>query len=106
MTSPFDWVEAYSAQNAIEANLLKGLLELNSIMVMLNGESLAGALGEIPIDQTEVKILVPQIKQRQAQKILLEYQFKQQESEDWQCANCEEFNGCGFEVCWSCSVSK
>jgi len=22
MTSPFDWVEAYSAQNAIEANLL------------------------------------------------------------------------------------
>jgi len=104
MASPFDWVEVYSAQNAIEANLLKGLLELDSIKVTLKGESLGGALGEIPFEQTEVKICVLQIKQRQAEKILLEYQSKA--SSDWQCVNCNEFNGCGFEVCWSCAISK
>lgn len=106
MASPFDWVEVFSAQNAIEANLLKGLLALDSIKVLLKGESLGGALGEIPFEQTEVKICVPQIKQRQAEKILLEYQSKQQASNDWQCTNCNEYNGCGFEVCWFCSRFK
>jgi hypothetical protein len=106
MTSLFDWIEVYSAQDCIEANMLKGLLELDSIKVQLKGEALGGALGEIPFDQIQVKICVPQIKQRQAEKILLEYQSKHLVVCDWKCQNCNEYNGCGFEICWSCLKPK
>ena len=38
----------YQAENAIDANLLKGLLEQTGIMAFVNGEYLQGGIGELP----------------------------------------------------------
>jgi len=39
----------YEATNAIEANLLKGLLEREGIETFVNGEYLTGGIGELPV---------------------------------------------------------
>jgi hypothetical protein len=39
----------YEAANTIEANLLKGLLEQEGIETFVNGEYLAGGIGELPV---------------------------------------------------------
>ena len=38
----------YQAENAIDANLLKGWLEQDGIMAFVNGEFLQGGVGELP----------------------------------------------------------
>jgi hypothetical protein len=38
----------YRAENSIDANLLKGLLEQHGIMAFVNGEFLQGGIGELP----------------------------------------------------------
>ena len=38
----------YRAENAIDANLLKGLLEQAGFMAFVNGEFLQGGIGELP----------------------------------------------------------
>ena len=38
----------YQADNAIDANLLKDLLEQNGIKAFVNGEYLQGGIGELP----------------------------------------------------------
>jgi hypothetical protein len=54
-----NWVAVYKAENAIEAHLIRGLLEAESIPVRLSGESLSGAIGELPADVAQVDVLVP-----------------------------------------------
>lgn len=39
----------YQAENAIDANLLKGLLEQDGIKAFVNGEYLQGGMGELPV---------------------------------------------------------
>lgn len=103
---PFAWVTVYSAANAVEANIVKGLLINSDIECRLLGETLQGAVGEIPLDQTEVKVQVFTIKQRQATEILVNYRQVQQSAPDWVCPNCNEHNGSTFEFCWSCRTPK
>jgi hypothetical protein len=38
----------YQAENSIDANLLKNLLEQAGIMAFINGEFLQGGIGELP----------------------------------------------------------
>ena len=53
------WIAIYRAGNAIEAHLLRALLEEHDIPVRLAGEPLAGAIGELPADVAQVELLVP-----------------------------------------------
>lgn len=53
------WVAIYRAANAIEAHLIRGLLEADAIPVRLSGELLIGAIGELPADVAQVEVLVP-----------------------------------------------
>ncbi|MGO2074984.1 MAG: putative signal transducing protein, partial [Pseudoalteromonas sp.] len=91
-SAPFAWVTVYSAANVVEANIVKGLLISNNVECQLLGETLQGAVGEIPLDQTEVKVQVFTIKQRQAAEILVNYRQVQQSAPDWVCPNCNEHN--------------
>lgn len=100
--APFEWLTVYSAADAIEANIVKGLLLNSSIECQLLGESLQGAVGEIPLDQTQVRVQVFAIKERQARQILVNYAQVKQSAPDWVCPNCNEHNGPTFEICWSC----
>ncbi len=100
-----DWIEVYQAENLVEANLIEGLMAVNSIKVQFKGASLSGALGEIPYEQTLVRVFVLEIKQQQAKKILLEYTHNKAHCE-WNCTRCGEENGPGFEICWACQMDK
>ena len=94
------WHAIYRAANSLEAHLLKGALEVSGIAVQLQGEALAGALGELPANAIEVTILVKRHQLAQAQQILLDYQ--QQNTPAWYCAKCGEHNAGSFEICWQC----
>lgn len=100
--APFEWLTIYCAANAVEANIVKGLLINNNIECQLLGESLQGAVGEIPLEQTQVRVQVFAIKERQARQILVNYTQVQQSAPDWVCPNCNEHNGSTFDFCWSC----
>ncbi|WP_404341144.1 putative signal transducing protein [Pseudoalteromonas mariniglutinosa] len=104
--SAFVWVNIYDAANAMEANIIKGLLMNAGIQCDLQGEILQGALGEIPFDQGAVAVRVYAIKERQAREILVNYQQVQQSTPDWVCPKCRELNGSTFEFCWSCRTVK
>ena len=40
-------VKVFTAQNSIEANIVKGMLEANDIPAYIEGEYLQGAIGEL-----------------------------------------------------------
>ncbi|MCQ8878206.1 DUF2007 domain-containing protein [Pseudoalteromonas shioyasakiensis] len=103
---PFRWVTVYSAADAVEANIVKGLLLGNEIDCQLLGESLQSAVGEIPFAQTEVRVQVYAIKERHARELLVNYSQEQQSALDWVCPNCNEHNGSTFEICWSCRTPR
>lgn len=96
-----EWNSVYQAANSLEAHMLKGALEVSGIEVQLQGEALAGALGELPANAIEVTVLVKRHHIASAQQILLDYQ--QQNNPDWYCAQCGEHNAGSFEVCWQCA---
>ena len=41
-------IKIYSAQNAVDAHIVKGLLEQQGISARVNGEYLQGGIGELP----------------------------------------------------------
>lgn len=98
----FSWVKVFEAEHALEANIIKGLLESSGLTVQLKGESLQGALGEIPFTDTQVSVWVYDIKLPHAQEILLEYQESKTNGPKWRCQHCQQLNPANFDVCWSC----
>ena len=96
-----EWNSVYQAANSLEAHMLKGALEVSGIEVQLQGEALAGALGELPANALEVRVLVKHHHLAPAQQILLDYQ--QQNKPAWYCGQCGEHNAGSFEICWQCA---
>ena len=41
--------KVYSAQNPIDAHIVKGLLEQQGVVARVNGEYLQGGIGELPL---------------------------------------------------------
>lgn len=42
-------MKIYTAQNAVDAHIVKGLLQQHGISAMVNGEYLQGGIGELPM---------------------------------------------------------
>jgi hypothetical protein len=42
-------IKIYSAQNAVDAHIVKGLLEQQGIQARVNGEFLQGGIGDLPL---------------------------------------------------------
>ena len=42
-------IKIYSAQNAVDAHIVKGLLEQQGILARVNGEFLQGGIGDLPL---------------------------------------------------------
>ncbi len=87
--------------NPIEANILRGLLEQAGLPVTLHGEALSGAYSGVP-KVADVRVMVPARVQRDAEAIIEAWRDGAAAAAAWQCANCGEENGGGFEICWSC----
>jgi hypothetical protein len=52
-------VTIYSAADAVQAHLVKGVLEAEGIPVHIGGEALLGAIGELPATVLQVTVQVP-----------------------------------------------
>ena len=64
----------YSAANATEAHLIRGLLEQESIETRLSGENLSIATGGLPTDVIQVGIMVNKDKIAEAVAIIINYE--------------------------------
>jgi hypothetical protein len=100
------WQRVYQAANSLEAGLVQGLLQQSAILVQKSGEYLAGAAGELPLNDVGVQLWVPRQQFSAAQRIIAHYlQQLQHEPAQWQC-RCGEVNYQSFDICWSCFQDK
>ena len=65
--------KVYSAQNAIDAHIVKGLLEQQGIAARVDGEYLQGGIGELPLIDL-VTVSVAEEDYEKASKVIREYE--------------------------------
>ncbi|WP_215396689.1 DUF2007 domain-containing protein [Rheinheimera oceanensis] len=100
------WQRLYQAANSFEAGLVQGLLQQAAVLVRVSGEYLAGAAGELPLNDVGIQLWVPQQQFPSAQRIINQYlQQLKHEPAQWQCS-CGELNYQSFDICWSCLQDK
>ena len=63
----------YSAQNAIDAHIVKGMLEQQGIQARVNGEYLQGGIGELPLIDL-VTVSVAEEDYEKALEVVREYE--------------------------------
>lgn len=95
-----EWVVAYYAKDPIEAELLKGLLESQSINARVSSNGMIGGVGELPADAIETSIKVMPEDYNQARQVLESYE--KDDSKEIFCPECGETNFANFELCWCC----
>ena len=65
--------KVYSAQNPVEAHIIRGLLEQQGIVARVNGEYLQGGIGELPLIDL-VTVSVADEDYRQAVDIIEDFE--------------------------------
>ncbi len=88
------------AANAIEGNLIRGLLQSEDIDVELRGENLVAYPG-VP-RASETRVYVPAAQQAAARSVIRRYEARNSEQRQWRCPGCGETNTAAFETCWQC----
>ena len=100
----------YSAANATEAHLIKGILENASIETILFGEDLSIGVGELPADVLQVIIMVNEYKYADALEFISNYEKilrePAQDGKSWECEGCTQINPETFEICWNCQAVR
>ena len=66
-------IKIYSAQNAVDAHIVKGLLEQQGISARVNGEYLQGGIGELPLIGL-VTVSIAEEDYEKAASVLSEYE--------------------------------
>ena len=69
-----DYRTVFIASDAIQAHLVKGLIESEKIRVYLLGEALAGAVGELPATVMQIEVQVPSEDYLEAREIALRFE--------------------------------
>jgi len=97
-------VRVYKAAHAIEAHLLRGLLEQAGIEVFIVGEHQNRAYGAFS-HLFAIEIRVPAADEAAARAVVERYEANASKTSDapgWTCASCGESNALSFESCWNC----
>jgi hypothetical protein len=69
-----DLQTVYQAANVIQAHLIRDILESDGIPVHLGGESLTGAVGELPATVLQIEVQVPPEFALRARKLALQFE--------------------------------
>lgn len=96
------WLTVYYAKDPIEAQLLKGYLESQSVSVQLADNASIGGVGELPADALETPLRVSADQFEHARQLLKQYETRGDEV--IYCPHCKETNYSNFDVCWSCGT--
>ena len=100
-----EFKKLYSAANATEAYLIKGILEQNSIEVSLKGEGLSIGIGGLPADVIKVDIMINVDKFSEGLEIVHDYEkilLEPMQEGIWECKACNQYSPDNFEICWNC----
>jgi hypothetical protein len=73
MSEP-NWVSVTTVQGELQAELLRGLLKAQGIVVQLSEEGVARVYGFTVGPLAEVDLLVPENQLQEAQKVIADYQ--------------------------------
>lgn len=100
-------LKLYTADNPIEAHLLRGFLEAHGIEALVQGDHLFGGRGEIPLtfDTLPTVWAVRPSEHARAQSLLAEWQERPRLA-DWACRACGEHIDGEFESCWQCGAMR
>lgn len=100
-------LKLYTAENPVEAHLLKGFLESNGIEAMVQGDLLFGGRGEIPLTfDTLPTVWAVKPSEHARAQILLEEWNTHSVLPDWDCTGCGEQVEGDFESCWQCGAMR
>ena len=85
---------------------MKGLLKHQGIEAETRGEALAGALGEVPVNESQVSVWVDDAHFTEAANLYQTYLQKLNSETEWNCAACHESNPESFDFCWQCHKAR
>ncbi|MDF1529465.1 MAG: DUF2007 domain-containing protein [Sedimenticola sp.] len=93
----------YECRDRLQAQMLLDDLESHHIEVVILGDYLTGAAGELSAIQFPVLWVVQDDDYTRGRQLIDEYLAESiQASAAWQCARCGELIEGGFEICWNC----
>ena len=100
----------YVAENYAEANIIQDNLNDMGIEVILSGEHLTSALGELPAHILFTRIYVEKKNYKKAMEFIEQYKLSLKETQNnsdyWKCDNCNEIVPDNFIDCWKCNKEK
>jgi len=101
--------QVYLAKDLVEAQMLKDFLSDQKIEVIVKGEFLMGAVGEIPADTSPSVWVVDEKYFDQARELV--QLFGNQSIEPvsdsvWKCLQCDELIEPQFSECWKCGKTR
>lgn len=102
--------QIYSAANMLDAQLLKDFLLDRGIEVIIKGELLMGAIGEIPADTTPSVWVMDDSDYEAAKSLVSAFEDPDKiispEKTVWKCLDCDELIEPQFSQCWKCGKPR
>lgn len=74
---PREFIElctVFIGADAVQAHLVRGLLEAEGIQVHLKGEALPSAIGELPVDVARLEVQVPSEDRERARSVVQRFE--------------------------------
>jgi rubrerythrin len=106
----------YTARDQMDAHFLRGLLEREGILSVVQGEMLEGAWGTMPVSsESRPSVWVNEADVARSQPIVAEYQSREQRNArgaeapprvTWKCPKCGEAVEEQFDTCWNCGTER
>ena len=96
-------LKVYDAENQIDAQLALDALQSAEIEVVMKGQFLSGAAGELPASGLVTLWVVDPDSESKARDIIAEYESRKHLSGPPQeCPGCSEMIDGNFVCCWNC----
>jgi len=98
----------YRASDLLNAHVVAGLLKTNGIDCEVRGESLVGAIGELPLtDDVLPSVWLRDASQMQlALRLIERFEAPPNLATQWNCESRGEINEANFDICWKCHSEK
>jgi len=102
--------QVYSAQSLMDAQFLKDFISENEIEVMIKGDMLLGAIGEIPADTTPSVWVLDDADFDRARALVKVFEDREgavaANASVWKCLECDELIEPQFSQCWNCGKTR
>jgi hypothetical protein len=95
----------YRGASRTDAYLVRDWLERNGIPVIVQGEALMSALGDLPVAEALPSCWVPEAAEQDARRLVEAFTGPHLVHPAWQC-ECGEENPPSFGSCWSCAQDR